>query len=72
MRPVGAGLSDLLLNVGPWKVAARLSLGETIEDGEVVESVEVGDMGSGTAVTKHCKLGKVLHRCIYTHWKGLL
>ena len=67
MRPVGAGLSDLLLNVGPWKVAARLSFGETIEEGEAVEIVEVGDMGSGTATAKHCKFGKVLHRGVYTH-----
>lgn len=70
MRPAGAGRSDLLLKVGPWKVAARLSLGETIEDGEPVESVEVGDMGSGTAAAKHCKLGQVLHRRIPLTGRG--
>lgn len=59
MRPGGAARSNRLLNVGPPKVAARLSLGETMEDGESVMSVEVGDIGSGTAVAKTDKFGKL-------------
>ena len=50
MRPDCGTRSDLLLKVGPPKVAARLSFGETIEGGDSGETVEVGDMGSGTVV----------------------
>lgn len=52
MRPDCGTRSDLLLKVGPPKVAARLSFGETIEGGDSGETVEVGDMGSGTVVPK--------------------
>jgi hypothetical protein len=52
MRPDCAGWSDLLLKVGPPKVAARLSFGETKEGGDSGETVEVGDIGSGTVVAK--------------------
>jgi hypothetical protein len=52
MRPDCAGRSDLLLKVGPPKVAARLSFGETIDGGDSGETVEVGDIGSWTVVAK--------------------
>ena len=58
MRPDCAGRSDLLLNVGPPKVAARFILGDSTEGGEPIEMVEVGDIGSGTGVaaTDKCVL----------------
>ena len=48
MRPVGAGRSDRLLNVGPPKVAARLIFEARLGGGESDMTVEVGDIGSGT------------------------
>lgn len=58
MRPDCAGRSDRLLNVGPPKVAARFILGDSIEGGEPIEIVEVGDIGSGAGVaaTDECVL----------------
>lgn len=44
MRPEGVGRSDLLLNVGPPNVAARLSFGD------------LGDRGAGTGVSNVDKL----------------
>jgi hypothetical protein len=52
MRPDGAGRSDRLLNVGPPKVAARLIFEAMLGGGESDMTVEVGDIGSGTAAAE--------------------
>jgi hypothetical protein len=69
MRPDCAGRSDRLLNVGPPKVAARLSLGESIEGGDPWDTVEVGDIGSGTGVAGTDKYLYVVCICtLLTRW----
>ena len=70
MRPDGTGRSDRLLNVGSPKVAARLIFEEMLGGGESDISVEVGDIGSGTATAKRLvslkpivQRGVILTRC---------
>lgn len=70
MRPDCGGRSDLLLKVGPPNVAARLIFGESIEGGDSGETVEVGDIGSGTVVAGTNKpVYTVGMRTILTWWR---
>ena len=66
MRPVGAGRSCLLLNIGPPYVAARLSIGEI---GDIVEVGDVGDIGSATIVANIGELGTGYREVCYTYSK---